>query len=88
MDATTKDAWQKIITRAWSEPAFKARLLADTNEVLKEYGIDVPAGVTYLTLEDGLDGKHYLVLPPPPNDDGSFKVDSFGRDSNSGDPGF
>jgi len=88
MDPTMKDAWLKIITRAWSEPAFKARLLADTNDVLKEYGISVPADVTYLTLEDGVDGKHYLVLPPPPNDDGTFKVDSFGRDSNSGDPGF
>lgn len=88
MDPTMKDAWLKIITRAWSEPAFKARLLADTNEVLKEYGIKVPAGVTYLTMEDGVDGKHYLVLPPAPNDDGTFQVDSFGRDSNSGDPGF
>ena len=41
MDATMKDAWLKIITRAWSEPAFKARLLADTNDVLREYGIKV-----------------------------------------------
>jgi hypothetical protein len=83
-----KDIWLKIITRAWNEPAFKARLLTDTDAVLKEYHIDIPDGVTYEVKEDELKGKRYLVLPPAPSDDGSKTIDNFGRDSQSGDPGF
>jgi nitrile hydratase alpha subunit len=80
-----KETWLKIITRAWDEPAFKARLLADTDAVLKEYHIDIQPGVTYQVVEDQLVGKRYLVLPPPPSDNA---IDDFKRDQNSGDPGF
>jgi len=83
-----QETWLKIITRAWSEPGFKARLLANANEVLAEYHINIPDGVIYQALEDGVDGKHYLVLPPKPEDDGSLKIDNFGRAAQSGDPGF
>jgi hypothetical protein len=80
-----KETWLKIITRAWSEPDFKARLLAETDEVLKEYHIDIQAGVSYQVVEDQVVGKRYLVLPPPPGDNA---IDDFKRDQHSGDPGF
>jgi hypothetical protein len=83
-----KETWLKIITKAWSEEAFKERLLKEPNKVLEEYHIKIPPGVTYEVLEDGVGGKHYLVLPPAPPEDGSLKIDNFGRDVQSGDPGF
>ena len=84
-----QEIWLKIITRAWNEPAFKARLLTDTDAVLKEYHIDIPDGVTYQVVEDELEGKRYLVLPPAPSADGSLTIDdSFKRNPQSGDPGF
>ncbi|MBF0488632.1 MAG: nitrile hydratase subunit alpha [Nitrospirae bacterium] len=37
---------RELITKAWNDEAFKAKLLSDTHAALKEQGIDVPAGVT------------------------------------------
>lgn len=85
------DTWLKIITKAWNEPAFKARLIdpKQTNAVLEEYLIDIPPGVTYVVKEDEVQGTRYLVLPPTPTDgDPSLTIDNFGRDAQSGDPGF
>lgn len=36
----------KIIARAWRDPAFKAKLIADPHGVLREAGVAVPEGVT------------------------------------------
>ena len=85
---SNKDNWRQIITKAWADSAFKARLLANPNEVLAEYHITIPDGVTFVVVEDELKGKRYLVLPPPPTDAGDLHVDDFGRNSGSGDPGF
>ena len=79
------ETWLKIITKAWAEPAFKARLLQEPNEVLAEFHIVIPAGVTYKVVEDELQGTRYLVLPPKPGDE---IKDAFDRNSESGDPGF
>ena len=80
-----KETWLKIITRAWDEPAFKTRLLTQTDEVLKEYGLKIPAGVTYQVVEDEAAGKRYLVLPPKHTAD---LEDISDRSAQSGDPGF
>jgi len=84
------DTWLKIITKAWNEPAFKARLIdpKQTNTVLEEYLITIPPGVTYEVKEDQVQGTRYLVLPPKPAGDPSLTIDNFGRDAQSGDPGF
>ena len=41
----------KIIAKAWRDPSFKAKLLADPQVVLKEAGLAVPAGVTVKIVE-------------------------------------
>ena len=55
----------KIIARAWRDPAFKAKLLADPHATLKEAGVTVPEGVTVKVVEN-TDTHHHLVLPPKP----------------------
>jgi hypothetical protein len=55
----------KIIARAWRDPAFKAKLLADPHTTLKEAGVAVPEGVTVKVVEN-TDTHHHLVLPPKP----------------------
>jgi hypothetical protein len=55
----------KIIARAWRDPAFKAKLIADPHATLKEAGVTVPAGVTVKVVENS-DTHVHLVLPPKP----------------------
>ena len=55
----------KIIARAWRDPAFKAKLLADPQATLKEAGVAVPAGVK-VTVVENTDSHFHLVLPPKP----------------------
>ena len=55
----------KIIARAWRDPAFKAKLMADPHATLKEAGVAVPEGVTVKVVEN-TDTHHHLVLPPKP----------------------
>ncbi len=55
----------KIIARAWRDPAFKAKLMADPHATLKKAGIAVPPGVTVKVVEN-TDTHHHLVLPPKP----------------------
>jgi hypothetical protein len=59
------DVWQQLVARAWSHPAFKAKLLADPAVVLKTNGLTVPAGVTVKVLEN-TDAVLNLVLPVKP----------------------
>jgi len=57
----------KIIAKAWSDPAFKAELIANPAAALKAEGFDVPAGVAVTVLEN-TDKQFHLVLPPVPTD--------------------
>lgn len=54
-----------IIAKAWSDPAFKAKLLADPHAALKDVGVSVAAGVTVTVVED-TDTQFHFVLPPKP----------------------
>ena len=55
----------KIIARAWRDPAFKAKLLADPRATLRDAGLPVPDDVTVEVVENT--AKHFhLVLPPAP----------------------
>jgi hypothetical protein len=58
----------EVIARAWSDDAFKARLLANPNEVLAESGMDVPSGVQIRIVEN-TDTVTYVTLPAPPSEE-------------------
>src|SRR5947207_278972 len=58
-------AWARIVARAWREPGFKAKLMADPRAILAEAGVAIPAGVTVKVLEDTTTHLHF-VLPPKP----------------------
>jgi len=59
-------AYAKIVAQAWADDAFKQRLLSDPTTVLKENGIDIPAGLEIKVLESTSTLVH-LVLPPRPD---------------------
>ena len=53
------------MTKAWSDPDFKARLLADPKAVLAEAGVQVPDGIHMKIIEDTSDVIN-IVLPASP----------------------
>ncbi len=55
----------EVISKAWSDEAFKVRLLTDTMAALKENGIAVPEGVSVRVVEN-TDKLFHLVIPPRP----------------------
>ncbi len=55
----------KVISRAWSDAEYKAKLLSDPTAVLAEAGIEIPAGTTIKVVENTADTEH-LVLPVVP----------------------
>jgi hypothetical protein len=57
--------YPKIIAKAWSDPAYKARLLADPRAALAEAGVSVPAGKAVRVVEN-TDRLVHLVLPQRP----------------------
>ena len=68
MASTAQDneiARGKIVARAWRDPAFKAKLIADPAAALKQVGITVPPGMTVKVVEN-TDKQIHLVLPPKP----------------------
>lgn len=61
-------AYGKVIARAWRDPAYKARLLADPLGALQEAGVAVPAGMAVKVVEN-TDKHVHFVLPPKPTDE-------------------
>jgi hypothetical protein len=65
--------WSQVVGQAWADETFKQRLFANPAATLKEYGLDMPASVRILVLENpdtvppnNADVVH-LVLPPKPS---------------------
>ncbi len=54
-----------VITKAWSDPAFKKQLLADPAAALSAEGVVIPLGVTVKVVEN-TDKLVHLVLPVEP----------------------
>src|SRR4051794_6983539 len=57
----------KIIARAWSDEAYKARLVSDPGSVFEEAGLDVAEGVDIRVVED-TPGVRHFVLPLAPGE--------------------
>lgn len=56
----------ELLARAWSDPDFKARLIADPKAAMKELGI----GTLDVDIEvlEASPTKAYLVIPPEPEE--------------------
>ncbi|WHX48227.1 NHLP leader peptide family RiPP precursor [Paenibacillus woosongensis] len=58
----------QIIQKAWQDPSFKAKLLADPKAAIQEaLGVIIPDHIQVKTVEEHSD-EFYLVLPPNPSD--------------------
>lgn len=61
MDARTPAMGAKIIARAWVDPAFKARLLADTKSAVAEMGVDTGSLIKIAAVEN-TESLHNVVV--------------------------
>lgn len=59
-DGKSPEQGARIVARAWTDPAFKKRLLADGNKAVAEMGFDVP-GLKLVVLEN-TDDMHHMVV--------------------------
>lgn len=58
--------WGQIVAKAWQDESFKKRLLANPAAVLKDQGLETPAGVQLRVLEN-TDRLVHLTIPARPN---------------------
>ncbi|NGZ74905.1 NHLP leader peptide family RiPP precursor [Saccharibacillus alkalitolerans] len=69
MTNLTREAALKtqVIQKAWEDPEFRARLLADAKAALRDaFGVELPDGVKLTAVEET--AQHfYLVVPPHPS---------------------
>ena len=59
-------AYGKVIAKAWRDPSFKAKLLADPQGTLRQAGVSLPAGMTVKVVEN-TDKHFHFVLPARPS---------------------
>jgi nitrile hydratase len=60
MDARTPAQGARIVARAWTDPAYKARLMADSRAAVQELGID--PGLYKLVVVENTEDLHNLVV--------------------------
>jgi len=60
MDARGPELGAKVVARAWSDPAFKQRLLADGSAACRELGIDV--GALKLVVVENTPDAHNVIV--------------------------
>jgi hypothetical protein len=59
---------EQIIKKAWAEPAFKEKLLADPKTAIKDaFGVEVPDHIEVKALAEQPD-LYYLIIPQNPED--------------------
>lgn len=63
------EALYEIYLECYEDPEFKARFLSDPASVLKEWEIEVPAGVSIKAVEDSQPNVITLHLPPEPEEE-------------------
>lgn len=62
MDARTPAAGSRVVARAWTDAAFKARLLDDPRAALAEMGLNLPEETPHLAVVENTDELHHLVV--------------------------
>jgi nitrile hydratase len=60
MDARTPALGAQVVARAWTDPAFKARLLADGSAACRELGVEVDA--MKLVVVENTEAEHNVVV--------------------------
>jgi nitrile hydratase alpha subunit len=60
MDARTPEQGARVVARAWSDPAFKERLLENGTAACRELGIEM--GPTRLVVVENTPGVHNLIV--------------------------
>lgn len=68
----------KAIARAWTDGAYKARLVNDPHAALAEAGVEVSAGTKVKVVENTTDTQH-LVLPVAPPEAGEVSMEELER---------
>lgn len=58
---------QQIIAKCWADERFKQKLLADPAATLKAEGVDLPAGLAVVALEN-TEQLFHLIIPAKPTD--------------------
>ena len=58
----------QLVAKAWSDPAFRQRLMTDTRAVLQEHGIEVPKGLQVQAVENTEHILHLLLPQQPQNE--------------------
>ncbi len=61
MDSRTPAMGAKIVARAWVDPAFKARLMANAKAAADEMGVDTSNSATVVALENTPERHHVVV---------------------------
>ena len=61
MDSRTPTLGAKVVARAWTDPAFKARLLADSRAAVAELGIDLATHAPFVVVEN-TERVHHVVV--------------------------
>ncbi len=56
----------RAITRAWTDDAYKAKLLSDPRAALNEVGVAVSDKITPRVVEDTAEIRHFVLPKPPP----------------------
>ena len=59
-DSITPATGAKIVARAWTDPAFKARLIANGTEAIEEFGLDM--GATHLVVVENTPLVHNMIV--------------------------
>jgi hypothetical protein len=63
----TMKRWSQLVAQAWTDERFKQQLITKPAAVLREHGIEVPAGVEVRVVEP-TEKLLYFLLPPKPAD--------------------
>jgi|SRR6478672_9091864 hypothetical protein len=58
----------QIIAKAWSDPAFKRRLIDNPKAIAQEHGIYVPEDLEVRVVENTKTRVHVILPVEPPND--------------------
>lgn len=63
MKTDIRTAWAKIVAKSNDDIEFRKELLANPDQVMKDYGIDVPANINVNIIEQKSANDVYMVLP-------------------------